>query len=896
MQVGLRHRGEEQPLPAIVRHDREGQVSVEFAEMDLEQERWLVACTFARADLWLGQWGQHDRDSFLKSVGQVLAASMRGFRRLGQHTASSCAAASGRSATKRDLSMVAPRVVPSLLHKMIPMRLVSATAACLLTVVAGLAWAQPAPTPAPAQAATDMPPEAAVDPAAASVPPASATTRTQTLRELGIDYEITLRGIHGNAGVPFGVRTDELVNQAQLHLRYSYSPSLLPDLSHLKVTVNGVTVATLPTPTADAGESLSADITIDPRVVADYNQINLELIGHYTRDCEDPDHSSLLKANIDAANSTLTLTTTPVALADNLALLPVPFFDAHDVRPLVLPFHFAQRPDNATLQAAGIVSSWFGALAGYRGASFPVTTGSLPATGNAVLFATPDSLPGLLSGATGPLPDIHGPTLAVMTHPTDANAKLLLVLGRNAAELAKAATALALHAPLSGAVAAVGDVALPEPRKPYDAPKWVDSERPVYFRELVDNPEKLNVTGYHPDLIRVGLQLPPDLFVWRSQGIPLALKYRYTVPDQNDQSALNISINDAFVTTLPLNGHGLRAVAAAALVARVGRARGDADRATVEPADRPVLRQQPAALPLLLRPPAGRGVQEHVPGRVRRDRSGFEHRPAQFPALHGDAEPGRVRQRRLSVHPPGRPGRVGDRAARQPDRSGLRQCPDPARQARFGHRLPRAACEPGHRRRSQAGTCRARSDRARLANHPTAAARLGGAIASERQRQLAAASALATRLLDKLPGFLSFDAGRTDLPTTAEVSVQPQADDVLIMGLQSPLSRGRSVVVLQADDPSNLARLFEAWADPVRLAKFQGSVVLLQQDKVTSLAGNQSYYIGHLPLPTWLRWYFSNHPVWLAIGVVVLCLLLALAARVLLRMHSAIRLREGRGK
>ncbi|HEY0333109.1 MAG TPA: UDP-forming cellulose synthase catalytic subunit [Stenotrophomonas sp.] len=83
--IGLRQRGVEQPLPAIVRQDRDNQISIEFADLDLEQERWLVACTFARADLWIGRWGQHDRDSFLKSVGQVLAASLRGFRRLGQH-------------------------------------------------------------------------------------------------------------------------------------------------------------------------------------------------------------------------------------------------------------------------------------------------------------------------------------------------------------------------------------------------------------------------------------------------------------------------------------------------------------------------------------------------------------------------------------------------------------------------------------------------------------------------------------------------------------------------------------------------------------------------------------------------------------------------------------------
>ena len=794
--------------------------------------------------------------------------------------------------------MAAFRVVPFLLNKMIPMRLVTATAACLLTVVAGLACAQPAPVPAPepvpAQDVAAAPAPAPTDPAASSAPSAASSTRTQTLRDLGIDYEITLRGIHGNAGVPFGVRTDELVNQAQLHLRYSFSPALLPDLSHLKVTVNGVTVATLPTPTADAGKSLSADIAIDPRVVSDYNQINLELIGHYTRDCEDPDHSSLW-ANIDAANSTLTLTTTPVALADNLALLPVPFFDAHDVRPLVLPFHFAQRPDNATLQAAGIVSSWFGALAGYRGASFPVTTGTLPATGNAVLFATPDSLPALLSGVTGPLPDIHGPTLVVMTHPTDPNAKLLLVLGRNAGELAKAATALTLRAPLSGAVASVGDVALPEPRKPYDAPKWVGTQGPVYFRDLVDNPDRLNVTGYHPDLIRVGLQLPPDLFVWRSEGIPLSLKYRYTVPEQNDQSALNISINDAFVTTLPLNGRPY----AQSLPLRWWRGLGERGAMPIE---------QQLNLPTGLF-----SANSQLRFHFFFDRPQAEACKNTFPDVSGSIDPDSSIDLSGFPHYMAMPnlaafGNAGFPFTRLADLAeSTIVLPDNPTEVDFGNvltllgKLGAATGYPALR------VALATPGEARQQHAERDLIVLGSPTTQPLLREWSAQlpvndSANGRRfrlsdwLLDKLPGFLSFDARRTDLPTTAEVSVHPQADDVLIMGLQSPLSRGRSAVVLQADDPSNLARLFEAWADPVRLAKFQGSVVLLQQDKVTSLAGNQSYYIGHLPLPTWLRWYFSNHPVWLAIGVVVLCLLLALAARVLLRMHSAIRLREGRGK
>lgn len=788
-------------------------------------------------------------------------------------------------------------VVPPL-DKMIPMRLVSATAACLLTVAAGLACAQPMPTPAPAQDPAAQNPQAVPAVAGTSdvpvAPPASANTRTQTLRELGIDYEITLRGIHGNAGVPFGVRTDELVNAAQLHLRYSYSPALLPDLSHLKVTVNGVTVATLPTPQADAGKALSADIPIDPRVVSDYNQINLELIGHYTRDCEDPDHTSLW-ANVDAANSTLSLTTTPVALADNLAMLPVPFFDEHDVRPLSLPFHFAQRPDMATLQAAGIVSSWFGALAGYRGASFPVSTGTLPASGNTVVFATPDTLPTLLAGVGGSLPDIHGPTVAIMSHPTDPNAKLLLVLGRNAGELAKAATALALRAPLTGAVAQVGDLAQPEARKPYDAPKWVSSERPVYFRELVDRPERLNVTGYHPDLIRVGLQLPPDLFVWRSDGIPVSLKYRYTVPEANDQSALNISINDNFVTTLPLNGHPY----AESLPLRWWRGLGERG---VMP-----IRQD-------LELPTGTfSANSQLRFHYFFDRPQAEACKNTFPDVSGAIDGDSSIDLRSFPHYMAMPnlaafGNAGFPFTRLADLSeSAIVLPDNASETDFGNvlnllgKLGAATGYPTLRvtLATPAEAKQRDADRDLIVlGSPSTQPLLRewaqylpvGEGANGRRFRLS------DWLLDKLPGFLSFDARRTDLPTTAEVSVNPQPNDVLLMGLQSPLDRDRSVVVLQADDPANLARLFEAWADPVRLAKFQGSVVLLQDDKVTSLAGNQTYYIGHLPLPTWLRWYFSNHPIWLGVAVVVLCLLLALAARVLLRLHSAIRLREGRGK
>jgi cellulose synthase (UDP-forming) len=85
VEVELAHRQRSQRLPAEVRHDRDDQgISIQFGELTLEQERWLVTSTFARADIWVKLWGRHDRDTFLRSTTDVLKASMRGFHRLGQ--------------------------------------------------------------------------------------------------------------------------------------------------------------------------------------------------------------------------------------------------------------------------------------------------------------------------------------------------------------------------------------------------------------------------------------------------------------------------------------------------------------------------------------------------------------------------------------------------------------------------------------------------------------------------------------------------------------------------------------------------------------------------------------------------------------------------------------------
>ncbi len=56
-----------------------------------------------------------------------------------------------------------------------------------------------------------------------------------------------------------------------------------------------------------------------------------------------------------------------------------------------------------------------------------------------------------------------------------------------------------------------------------------------------------------PDAITVALNLPPDLYLLRANGIDMDLKYRYTMPPVKDSSRMDISLNDQFLQSFSLN-------------------------------------------------------------------------------------------------------------------------------------------------------------------------------------------------------------------------------------------------------------------------------------------------------------------------------------------------------
>ena len=162
-----------------------------------------------------------------------------------------------------------------------------------------------------------------------------------------------------------------------MHLYYHFSPSLIPSQSHLKVMLNGTVFATLPVPeTASNGAVIESDVVVPADLLVRNNQLTFEFIGHYAQTCEDPTNSALW-AHVDL-NTRIAIAGDLLPLTDDLKQLPLPFFDAQLAKPPVIPIVFGATPSLTGLEAAGVLSSWFGVLGDYRAMRFPVSVGTLP--------------------------------------------------------------------------------------------------------------------------------------------------------------------------------------------------------------------------------------------------------------------------------------------------------------------------------------------------------------------------------------------------------------------------------------------------------------------------------------------------------------------------------------
>ena len=367
--------------------------------------------------------------------------------------------------------------------------------------------------------------------------------RTLSLRQLGVPAPMTLRGFSPLQGVDIPIPADEIVTRAQIVLDGAMSPSLLPEASSLTLTLNEQYVGTV---LVNLKNSRFGPLVfdIDPIFFTRLNHLNFQFAGEYRRDCNDM-HNGVLWARVSDLSKVI-IATVKLPAVRKLSHLPAPFFDPNLHEPLKLPFVLSRSGGQRDLKAAGIVASWFGKLADFRGTAFSVSS-TFPSSGNAVEIG--ENIP---LDSTGTLPS--GPTLFEVANPNDRSGTVLVVTGQNQKEVETAARVLAFSSDTLGDVPlrVVSDVTL-APRAPYDAPAFVPTDRVVKFGDLISAVD-LQRQGGAPLGIGVPFRIPPDLYRWKQHAFPVKIKARTPVAAafEHEGARLDVLVNNAYVQSFPL--------------------------------------------------------------------------------------------------------------------------------------------------------------------------------------------------------------------------------------------------------------------------------------------------------------------------------------------------------
>ncbi|WP_318378138.1 cellulose biosynthesis cyclic di-GMP-binding regulatory protein BcsB [Enterobacter sp.] len=394
-------------------------------------------------------------------------------------------------------------------------------------------------------------PAPVVDTAPVASPPAfvPSVVTAITVAQMGQPQGIVLSGGQLQGGINFTLPVGQVTTNAQLSLNLKVSPAMAARNTTMQLMLNGQPLGTVPLGAAESDIS-RFQLDIPAALMVSSNTISFKINDGDAMMCQ-RDLTDKYRVTI-LPDSAFSLEGQALDIGSDLSHFPRPFFDDMQMTPATITFAFPAKSTADTISAAALVSSWMGIQADYRGVSFAALRDRLPEQ-NGILIGHPGEQIGGLT-----LPKVTQPTLTIIDNPANPTYKLLLVVGKDENALRAAAWRLTRgNFALQTASLPVDAETIPQ-SKPYDAPRWIQTDRPVKLSELIRKDQSLTVNGIWHDALRVAFRAAPDLFLWDGETIPLRIGYRF--PSENwideNRSWLSMTMNDTFLHNLPVNKQG----------------------------------------------------------------------------------------------------------------------------------------------------------------------------------------------------------------------------------------------------------------------------------------------------------------------------------------------------
>jgi Bacterial cellulose synthase subunit len=336
--------------------------------------------------------------------------------------------------------------------------------------------------------------------------------------------------------LPFLARADEELAGARV--RVAFAPGGTSEVAGVEVLVNDERVGVLAAGGARPGAP--RELEVDADLLAPRNLLALRLVDAQGR--------SVARRGAwgAVASIRLALTATGAPLPNDLALLPLPFVDRGFDTSARVALVVAGEPTPERIRLAAVVAGWL-ALDAPIPVSFTAKAGALPDERAVVL------VDGAAEAARLGLAVPDGPAVRMADHPAHpgSNVKLLVVAGRSLAELRSAVESLAARTErLVGEEVRLAPAGPQAPAAPYSAPRWVPSGRAVPFAEYPQGGVPAH-EGSTSATLSVRFRVAPDLSIWPSEFVVLDLVWSERLPAGVAAPRLDVEMNGYFLATLP---------------------------------------------------------------------------------------------------------------------------------------------------------------------------------------------------------------------------------------------------------------------------------------------------------------------------------------------------------
>lgn len=375
------------------------------------------------------------------------------------------------------------------------------------------------------------------------------TVNSISISQMGFPQGIALSGGQFQGSAAFTLPVDQVITTARLSLNLKISPAMATRNASMQLMLNGQPLGTVPLTAADS-DTASYQLDIPSALLVSSNSLSFKVNDGDAMQCQ-RDLTDKYRVTI-MPDSHFELEGQQLDIGSDLSHFPRPFFDSMQMTPAAIAMAFPATLSPDGISAGALISSWMGIQADYRGVSFAAYHDRLPEK-NGILIGHPGDQ---IGGFT--LPQTPQPLLKVIDNPANPVYKLLLVVGKDESELRAAAWRLtrgnfAQQTPSVDVTAQTIPVS-----KPYDAPRWIPTDRPVKLSELIRKDQSLTTTGLWHDALRVAFRAAPDLFLWDGETIPLHIGYRFPTETwiDEDRSWLSMTLNDTFLHNLPVNKQG----------------------------------------------------------------------------------------------------------------------------------------------------------------------------------------------------------------------------------------------------------------------------------------------------------------------------------------------------